>query len=331
MRLLTFLFLAKVAYAQPAGYYAMAEGKTGTALKAALNQILRTGAIVLPYSAPTGTTDSSDALRVLDEAADDPASVRLVYSGLKAIKADLNNTTGWDREHLWPNSYGIDSIGPAYSDLHNLRPCDSSVNSSRGNTPYDDSNPSGPGYTTPGHPEAPGTSRNPGTWEMPDNQKGDIARAMFYMDVRYGGTSGEPDLQLTDNMTTVTASGSNMGRLSSLLVWHLLDPVSPEERQRNDNVDSLFQRNRNPFVDRPEWVKAVFGDPLLISIEQSSSAVFFRWVQTSRRVRVESSPDLFHWTRVTTAANPGEPAMMTYPFTTSASVTGPLFMRLAAR
>ncbi|MES2467608.1 MAG: endonuclease [Verrucomicrobiota bacterium] len=286
------------ALGQSAGYYASAEGRTGHDLRTALHTIIRTGTVVIPYSAPASTTDTGDALRVLDEAPGNSSAVLLIYSGLTAPKPDLNNTTGWDREHLWPNSYGIDSVGPAYSDLHNLRPCDSTVNSSRGNNPYDDSNPQGSGYTVPGHPEAPGTSRNAGTWEMPHSEKGDIARALLYMDVRYEGTNGEPDLQLTNDMATVTSTGTRMGRLASLINWHLLDPVSPEERLRNDRVDALFQRNRNPFVDRPEWVTAVFGDPFQYSVERQPAGIVFTWTSTSRRMPAEFSSDLITWNRM---------------------------------
>ena len=104
-------------------------------------------------------------------------------------------------------------------------------------------------------------------------RKGDIARALFYAAIRYeGGTHGslgiaEPDLILTDNLGLIAASntGSNesaayMGRLATLLVWHLDDPVDEFERRRNGVVAS-FQGNRNPFVDHPEWVACAFtGD-----------------------------------------------------------------------
>ena len=101
--------------------------------------------------------------------------------------------------------------------------------------------------------------------------RGDIARAQFYLDVRYeGGSHGgtgasEPDLVLTDNQALIAASqtGSNeslayMGELSVLLQWHVEDPVDEFERRRNDVVYS-YQGNRNPFVDHPEWVGCIYG------------------------------------------------------------------------
>jgi hypothetical protein len=97
-----------------------------------------------------------------------------------------------------------------------------------------------------------------------------VARAQFYMDVRYeGGSHGvtghqEPNLQLTDNQDLIQTSDENvslahMGELSVLRQWHAQDPVDALERHRNDVVFG-FQGNRNPFIDHPEWVECLYGD-----------------------------------------------------------------------
>ncbi|PKM09117.1 MAG: endonuclease I, partial [Gammaproteobacteria bacterium HGW-Gammaproteobacteria-5] len=98
--------------------------------------------------------------------------------------------------------------------------------------------------------------------------KGNVARGILYMDVRYeGGINGvsgvaEPDLRLTDDLSLVVNTGGNasvayMGRLSTLLNWHQQDPVNTAEVLRNDMIQT-FQGNRNPFVDHPEWVACVY-------------------------------------------------------------------------
>ena len=99
--------------------------------------------------------------------------------------------------------------------------------------------------------------------------RGESARAMFYMDVRYeGGTngntgSGEPNLALTDTASLITQSIGNttgtayMGLLSVLLQWHIDDPVDDREVLRNQIVFNA-QGNRNPFIDHPEWVKCIY-------------------------------------------------------------------------
>ncbi len=111
-----------------------------------------------------------------------------------------------------------------------------------------------------------------GAWDVWSGRRGDIARAMFYMDLRYeGGLHGvtgvsEPDLRLTDDRNLIEASntGANesiayMGLLSVLLQWHQQDPVDLIEFQHNEAVAS-YQGNRNPFVDHPEWVACIYQD-----------------------------------------------------------------------
>ena len=92
----------------------------------------------------------------------------------------------------------------------------------------------------------------------PASQRGDIARALFYMATRYtGDTNNEPVLALTDTVTLIQSTNANMGRLATLLAWHQADPVDAAERLRNDRVYS-YQTNRNPFVDHPEWIQTLF-------------------------------------------------------------------------
>lgn len=89
--------------------------------------------------------------------------------------------------------------------------------------------------------------------------KGDIARAIFYMDIRYEGDNNEPDLELIEEEAS---SGCDcMGWLSTLLEWHQLDRVDDRERRRNDLIFNEFQGNRNPFIDHPEWVYQIWNAP----------------------------------------------------------------------
>ena len=282
--------------APPVGYYASAEGKAGAQLRAALHVIL-TNAGVIPYSS-TGL-DTSDALKVLDE---DPANtndVILIYARRSEPKSTFGLTTGWNREHLWANSYGIDSTGPAYSDLHHLRAADATVNSTRGNKFFDRSDTNSAGYRNPGSPEASLTTADSDSWEPPDVVKGDIARALFYMAVRYtGDRTNEPALFLTDTTAQITSTTNLMGRLSTLLAWHLADPVDDAERQRNDAVFTRYQHNRNPFVDRPEWVAAAFWPAL--RVVRSQQAVTVSWPAEYSAAVVEASGSMFGgWAVVT--------------------------------
>jgi endonuclease I len=93
----------------------------------------------------------------------------LIYSRRSEPISNFGTTSGWNREHLWCNSYGIDKRGPAYSDLHNLRAADASVNSARSNKIYDNSDIKDAKYQKPGHPEAKLTSEDTDSWEPPTN------------------------------------------------------------------------------------------------------------------------------------------------------------------
>ena len=161
----------------PTGYYDLAEGLTGAALKQALHEIIDDH-IVISYS----RTD--EFMRVIDEDPQNSANVGLIYSNFSMSKGALGSSGAsvWNREHLWPRSYGIDSSGPDNSDMHNLYPCNASVNSSRSNKYYDET-------TLPStvNTVSPENTFDSNSWEPADSDKGIVARAVLYMAARYEG------------------------------------------------------------------------------------------------------------------------------------------------
>jgi endonuclease I len=79
---------------------------------------------------------------------------------------------------------------------------------------------------------------------------------IFYMAVRYeGGTF--PDLEVDD--ATGSGTAPRLGRLSALKAWNTQDPPDAFEKRRNELIYSTYQKNRNPFIDHPEWVSSIFG------------------------------------------------------------------------
>jgi endonuclease I len=231
----------------PSNYYSGTDGLRGETLKAALHQIIR-GHKIYPYS--SSSTDTWDILKDSDRDPSNPENVWLVYNGQSVNAAqEYNGGTGWNREHVWPQSLGGFNTytGPG-TDAHNLRACNVQVNSRRGNLEFDFG---GSPVTTGSLVKTFGDSNS---FEPNDQFKGDVARIIFYMAVRYEGGNGEPDLELDD----FTDGGVyTFGKLSSLIEWHLLDPVDDFERRRNARVFH-YQGNRNPFIDNPEFVIAVF-------------------------------------------------------------------------
>ncbi|MFJ2302172.1 endonuclease I family protein [Streptomyces sp. NPDC087787] len=177
-------------------------------------------------------------------------NVILLYSGISRSKS-LNggNTGDWNREHVWAKSHGDfgTSTGPG-TDLHHLRPEDVRVNSIRDNKDFDNG---GSSFTDSG-----GSRTDSDSFEPRDAVKGDVARMILYMAVRYEGTDGWPDLEPNDSVTN--GSAPYHGRLSVLKQWHEQDPPSAIEKRRNDVIHTSYQHNRNPFIDHPEWVEAIW-------------------------------------------------------------------------
>ena len=106
-------------------------------------------------------------------------------------------------------------------------------------------------------PEAEDCLTDSDSWEPRDEVKGDVARMIFYMAVRYEGANGEPDLEVNDKVDN--GSDPFMGKVSVLKEWNEADPVDAFEANRNEVIFSEIQHNRNPFIDHPEWVNEIWN------------------------------------------------------------------------
>jgi endonuclease I len=224
-------------------YYKNAVGKTGTSLKSSLHTII-SSQNKLSYSALW------EALKVTDQDPANSNNVKLLYSGISRSKTLNGGDVGdWNREHVWAISHGdlTTSTGPG-TDLHHIRPEDVQVNGIRGNKDFDNG---GSGFTNAG-----GSLTDSNSFEPRDAVKGDVARMIFYMIVRYEGGDGWADLEGNDSVS----NGSNpyMGRLTVLKQWNDEDPPDAFEERRNQVIYDTYQKNRNPFIDHPEWVEAIW-------------------------------------------------------------------------
>ena len=230
-------------------YYAGISGLAGASLKAKLNSIIK------DHRHYSYTPCVWEILKEADEDPNNPDNVIGIYTGRSIRKVDWvdrsNNPDDWNREHIWAKSHGFPKkFQHAHTDAHHIRAADQSVNEERGNNDF----------ANGGRPDDECTHCREGdrTWEAPPGVKGDIARMMFYMAVRYEGNddSGTPDLDLVDRKTV--SGEPYFGKLCTLLEWHFRDPVSRAERRRNDIVYS-WQGNRNPFIDVPGFAPAIWG------------------------------------------------------------------------
>lgn len=223
-------------------YYQAAAGKTGSDLKLALHNIIKVQT-KLTYAQVT------EALKKTDEDPNNSNNVILLYTGRSQAKTTFGSgVNDWNREHVWAKSHGNfgTSVGPG-TDIHHLRPADASVNSTRGHLDFDNGgNPQG---------ECAQCKYDSDSFEPPDRVKGDIARMLMYMDVRYEGDGGELNLELADKVNTYPTPFH--GKKSVLLQWSKMDPPDAFEKHRNDVIQSI-QGNRNPFIDHPEWAESIW-------------------------------------------------------------------------
>ncbi len=247
---------------QPNMYYQEMETSVNvTNPQAYINDIIQDHTI---FTYNSTNTDTWDILKESDIDFSNPENVIEVYSDRSVNGAqEYNSGAGWTREHTWPQSRGdFNTNRGVGTDLHNLKPCDNSVNTARSNYWFDYGNYD---YIDGSFNTGSKKGTNPNVWEPRDNVKGDVARILFYMATRYQGENGELDLELVDNFPDDDSKEPKMALLSTLVEWHNQDPVDDKERYRNDVIYS-YQNNRNPFIDHPEFVEKIWGKPLSESV-----------------------------------------------------------------
>jgi len=229
--------------AQQTGYYNGTDGKSGEELKTALNDIIKGHT---PYS----YYFAKEIFKISDADPETPGNIIQVYTGFSHDNSDYGNSgLQLNREHVWAKSHGgFADWPPMYGDVHNLKPSAATVNQDKSNLDFDNG-----GIQ---HDIATGCYFTDSTWEARDEVKGDIARIIFYMSTRYEGNDGELDLEVVDHNHTYPLA--QHGKLSTLLEWNLQDPPDEFERNRN-NVIYSFQKNRNPFIDDPNFAQLIWG------------------------------------------------------------------------
>lgn len=271
------LLTATIAGAQiPAGYYNPATGLTGQQLKTALHRIIRHHS-KLSYAAlwtAFYTTDDKPNGTVWDMYSDiqdgslngNPPYVYNFGTNQCAITPGYENYC-YNREHSFPNSwFGAVETDTMYTDLFHLYPTDSKVNSMRSNNPYGQVN--APTWTSLNGSKL-GPCVTPGftgtVFEPRDEFKGDLARTYFYMATRYESriASWQPLSSADEILDGTSFPCYDSWFLNLMLAWNTADPVSQKEIDRNNTIYTSFQHNRNPFIDHPEYVNAVWGGSVL--------------------------------------------------------------------
>lgn len=223
--------------------------KSGAALKSDLSKLIGANYVDLGYDGALRaykTTDTDENGKIID-----------IYSKYRWSVSDSGGNYKkegdcYNREHTVPQSV-FNKGSPMVSDVHHLFPTDGYVNNQRGNYPH--------GYvssykykstndTKVGSSDSNKNHGYSGTvCEVPDEYKGDIARAYFYMVTRY--ETKLPSWKNYDAFDGKTFPAMKKWAINTYLEWNDLDPVSEKEIKRNNAIYAL-QKNRNPFVDHPE-------------------------------------------------------------------------------
>lgn len=254
--LIGIFLLPSLVFSQIPEYYANIDfTKEPDELKAQLLKILESEHTIFPYS--SASTDTWDILEDGDTDILSKNNVVLLYgyddndsnpiTDRSRDKDDIGFVTSvgtWNREHVYAKSLAtihLTSDAIAFTDIHNLRAIDAQMNATRSNNLFEDGK---------------GTSSLTENGFYPgDEWRGDVARTIMYMYIRY------PDICPPKNVGLGPALTSYDGDMPDIfLKWNALDPPSKFEINRND-VIYMYQQNRNPFIDNPHLATMIWGGP----------------------------------------------------------------------
>lgn len=274
--LLISLQLSLVCAQIPAGYYDPATGLTGKDLQQKLHDIIDNHTVIDYSLLPVcfQSTDDKQDGTVWDMYSDIPGGTPAYIYHFNEDECGNYSKEGdcFNREHSFPKSWFGGEQYPMYSDLFHLYPTDGWVNNKRSNYPFGETN--NPSWTSTNGSKL-GPSSYPGytdiIFEPIDEYKGDFARSILYMAVRYYGEDAA-----WPGSGMVSGSEPVGWALKMLIGWNDNDPVSQKESERNEAVFDL-QGNRNPFIDNSSFVEQIWGTQTGIEKAQSESMEIIVW------------------------------------------------------
>jgi len=303
---LFFLFIAVFTqiFAQiPSGFYNNVNGKKGKELQITLNQIIKNHrsvsyADVWIYYQYTDLKPNGKIWDIYSDIPGGQPAYEFDFRTDQCVNISSEEGVCYTREHAFCQSWFGGGQAAPYTDIFHLYPVDGLINTVRNNNPYGKvgtptrtfSNGSKMGLNT--YPGAPGVS----CFEPIDAYKGDIARTFFYMSTRYMFEDG--GFQESSPMTF--KSQLQPWALNMLLEWNQLDPVSEKEIDRNNAVYAV-QKNRNPFIDHPEWIAKIWGsdsiNPVQITPQDPPVKPNIKWfaLTDSRTLKMTFSRPMVAW------------------------------------
>ncbi|TDX86787.1 endonuclease [Epilithonimonas xixisoli] len=252
----------------PTGYYSQTTGLTGFPLKTKLRDIVTNGHQDKNYNWVVFATADRDKYyendnSVMDIYSENPTGTDPYNYTIVTDQCGSSNGpegTCYNREHTIPKST-FDDRTPMHNDYHHLLATDYQVNGKRSNYPYGEV---GTASWTSKNGSKLGNSKLNGyggiVFEPINEFKGDIARIYFYFATRYENEIQSFVYDMYDGSKTKVFKEPF---LNMLLRWHQQDPVSLKEIDRNNAVYN-YQKNRNPFVDHPEYIAQIWGTVMAV-------------------------------------------------------------------
>lgn len=319
----------------PTGYYNAALGLTCQPLKTALKNIISTGSVNIGY----------DGLWTAYQFTDLKASSNLIWDiytddNNPSVPETYNFTFGtnqcgdynsegdcYNREHTTPKSW-FDDASPMHNDIFHVMPTDGYVNGMRSNYPYGEV--TNASFTSNDNQSKRGTGNNYGyagiVFQPFAAFKGDVARNALYMATRYedqvisqnwAGNSEASVAMLSANENGYDANRRRLQVyddwfIKTMYTWHIEDPVSQKEIDRNNAVYyQSGQNNRNPFIDHPEYVALIWQCTGVLPVtvynfvaQKQHESVLLKWNATFEtnfsNFEIQRSIDGFHFNNVGT-------------------------------
>ena len=231
--------------------------QSGSTLENTLRTLMRnTHSTTTSYGNCRDYADKTDCEGKTDATGNSSRQITMLYTGYQATYSQYNSGSGWNREHVWPQSLGGGDTSGGGADLHHIRPDENKTNGDRGNLKYGNLS---SGTTSKGNLSGMVGGTKGSYFEPNDNVKGDVARIILYVYVRWYTSWG------ADSVTEVFQS------VDVLLEWCALDPVDTWEMGRNEVVQNI-QGNRNVFIDYPELAWKMFNKTVPANLQTPTSS-----------------------------------------------------------
>ncbi len=229
---------------------------TGTAFRSELANLITT-----THTHQTSYSELTEVFKKSDADPNKNGNIIWFYTGTSVSFSKFGSSVGsTNREHVWAKNGGdtFPEKSQTGSDAHHLRPTEMQLNGIRSNYGFDEVSQTTQNIAREAGKSDYGTFPDglcylSGNFFYPaKGYRGATARILFYVQTRWGN---QYNLDFIDGATS--NNGKNIGKISTLMKWHLEEPPTDQEIRRN-NVVASIQGNRNPFIDHPEYAEVIY-------------------------------------------------------------------------